>query len=69
MQIRHETYDTKGNILKVEMISVPDPVQKEPSDVEVRLSALESKVGIQQADIEEARVTLMAEPAQALKAE
>lgn len=63
MQIRHETYDTKGNLLKTEFIDVPDP---EPSDIQIRFTALESKVGIQPKDLADAKAVLIAEPLQAI---
>lgn len=38
----------------------------QPSDIEVRLAALETKIGIQPQDIEAAKASLIAEPTQIL---
>ncbi len=59
-----ETYDGHGNILSVEEIEVGDVLSKPPSEIEIRLAALESKTGITAQDKEDAATALVAERSQ-----
>lgn len=49
MITNYHLYDGKGNLIDIVQIEAPDPVPV-PTDLEIRLAALEAKTGITEAD-------------------
>lgn len=56
----YELYDGKGNLIDVSQTEVPDFI-KEPSELEVRLSAIETKIGITEQEKLDAKAVLKGE--------